>query len=218
VEKISKPDGLKIYITGTPQIRSMILGLLINDALFTLSLAAIIIFIFLIIMEKSFTKAVLIMIPLIIGIIWTLGSMGWLGISLSIATVGIGAMILGLGVEYGAFIIGRYSEERKKKSSKESLKITVREVGGSILGSGMTTVLGFLALTLSTMPMMRDLGLSLALGIGFTLIAAIFVNPALIIFEERIEHWRTEKNHEKIKNKRKHHLQRRNLDNEKNNK
>jgi len=31
--------------------------------------------------------------------------MGWIGIKLSIATVGIGAMILGLGVEYGAFLL-----------------------------------------------------------------------------------------------------------------
>lgn len=163
-------------------------------------------------MEKSVTKAFLIFAPLVFGISWTLGAMGWLDIELSIATVGIGAMILGLGVEYGVFIVSRYSEERKDKGSKEALQITVGNVGGSVIGSGMTTVMGFLALTLSTMPMLQDLGLSLALGIAFCLFAAVLINPALIVLEERYEHWSTERQHKKLTEKRKSHTIRRELD------
>lgn len=193
VSRTAKPDGLKIYVTGTPQIRSMILDLLVKDAVFTLLFAAVIIFLLLIVIERNFNKALLIFLPLTFGIFWTLGSMGWLGIKLSIATVGIGAMILGLGVEYGVFIVSRYNEERVKNDSQISLRIAVRDVGGSVLGSGTTTVTGFLALTFSMMPVMRDLGLSLALGITFSLIAAVFVNPAVIVSEERFVEWRKSK-------------------------
>jgi len=189
IENSQKPVGIKTLITGTPPMKATLMELIVHDAVFTLLLAAIIIFILLIIMEKSFTKAILIFFPLILGIIWTLGTMGWLNIKLSISTVSIGAMILGLGVEYGTFLVTRYKEERKSKDQLNSLQIAVSGVGSSIIGSGLTTIVGFLALTLSIMPLMRDLGLTLALGIGFCLIIAVFANPSMIILEENFEKW-----------------------------
>ena len=193
IEYSQKPKGIKTMITGTPPMRAMILDLLVHDAIFTLLIAAAIIFVLLILMEKSITKASLIFFPLLLGITWTLGIMGWLSIKLSIATVGIGAMILGLGVEYGVFIVTRYKEERETKTQLESLKTAVSGVGSSIIGSGSTTIIGFLALTLSVMPMLRDLGTTLALGIGFSLFIAVFINPSLIIVEENFEKWTTQR-------------------------
>ena len=202
IESSYKPVGVKTLITGTPPMKITIIDLLVHDAIFTLSLAAIIIFILLIFLERSLNKAILIFVPLFFGIIWTLGTMGWLSIKLSIATVGIGAMILGLGVEYGTFLVTRYNEERNKKNNQEnSLKIAVSNVGSSILGSGLTTIVGFLALTLSSMPMLRDLGITLALGITFCLIMAVFVNPSIIILEENLSDWILKKKHKKYSKK-----------------
>jgi hypothetical protein len=212
LSNLKNPEGIKVYVTGTPQIRIMILDLLVKDALFTLSLAALIIFILLIILQKSFTKSILVFSPLLFGLIWTLGITGFLNIKLSVATVGVGAMVLGLGVEYGIFIVSRYKEEREKNSSSESIKITVNEIGNSILGSGTTTIAGFLALSLTPMPMLRDLGLSLALGISCSILSAIIVNPSLIILEERFEHWSTERLHSNLTKKKELHKKRRELD------
>jgi len=127
--------------------------------------------------------------------------MGWLSIKLSVATVGIGAMILGLGVEYGVFMTSRYREERNKgKTQEESLKVTVPSIGSSILGSGLTTIVGFLALTFSIMPVLKDLGNSLAIGIGFSLFIAIFISPSLIILFEDFTFWFSKKMHDTYKN------------------
>jgi len=197
IEYSQKPKGIKTMVTGTPPMRVMVFDLLVHDAIFTLLIAAIIIFILLLLMEKSFTKSLLIFLPLLLGITWTLGIMGWLSIKLSIATVGIGAMILGLGVEYGVFVVTRYKEERETKTQLESLQTAVSSVGSSIIGSGSTTIIGFLALTLSVMPMLRDLGIILAMGIGFSLFIAVFINPSLIIAEENFEKWLTHRKHEK---------------------
>ena len=212
LSNLKSPEGIKVYVTGTPQIRVVILNLLVKDAIFTLSLASIIIFIVLIILQRSFTKAVLVFSPLMFGLSWTLGIMGLLNIKLSVATVGIGAMILGLGVEYGIFLVSRYKEEREKNSSSESLRISVNEIGRSILGSGTTTIAGFLALGLASMPLLRDLGFSLALGIACSILSAIIINPSLIILEERFEHWYTEKAHKNLSKKRELHKKRRELD------
>ncbi|OVE75047.1 hypothetical protein BVX95_00495 [archaeon D22] len=181
------PPGVEIHVTGMPFILNVILTFLQQDAVFTTALAALIILLLLFLMERSFSKGFIIFIPLTLGLVWTLGTLGWLNIPISVATVGVGAMILGLGVEYGVFVVSRYAEERKKHKQDKALQISVSEVGSSILGSGLTTIVGFSALTLSVMPMMQHLGQSLALGIFFSLVAALVVNPAFIIFEEDLE-------------------------------
>ena len=199
--------GVKVTLTGNPPMRAVIGSLLSHDAFYTLSLAALIILLLLFVMEKSITKGFLIFAPLLIGLIWTLGTMGWLGIPLSIATAGLGAMILGLGVEYAVFMLTRYKEERDKGNNQEqSLLVAVPSIGGAIFGSGTTTIVGFLALTLSTLPMLQKLGLSLALGITFTLISAIFVAPAIILLEEDFEYWYTHRKHKQTVEKHEKHL------------
>ena len=194
--------GLKISITGNPPMRVTILELLIHDSVFTLLIAGVIILGLIVVMKRSFTKALLVFIPLTIGLTWMLGTMGWLNIPLSIATVGIGAMILGLGVEYGIFLVSRYEEERNKyKTQLESLQTTVSGVGKAIFGSATTTIVGFSALSLSSMPMIRDLGLTLAMGIFYCLAVALLVNPCLIILEENLERWLSIRKHAKYSKK-----------------
>ncbi|RLG13966.1 MAG: hypothetical protein DRN66_03135 [Candidatus Nanohalarchaeota archaeon] len=206
IDAVPIPTGIKVSITGNPPMRVVIMQLLSHDAAYTLFIAAIIILFLLIFMQKSITKGLLVFMPLMLGLIWTIGSMGWMKMPLSIATVGIGAMILGLGVEYGVFMVSRYKEEREKgMSQKDSLKTAVPGVGSAILGSGLTTIIGFIALTVSTMPMMQKLGLSLALGIIFCLIAAVFAAPVIILMEEDFEYWHTHRKYRELSVKKQKH-------------
>jgi len=185
LENIQKPSGIEYMVTGSAPVGVTVLDILGRDAIKTLILAAIIILLLLFITEFSIIKGIVVFSPIFLGVIWTIGTMGWLNLKLSVATVGIGAMILGLGVEYGVFLNTRYKEERDKgKTQLEALKIAVPAIGSAILGSGLTTIVGFLALTLSVMPMLQDLGKSLAIGIGFSLFISIFIAPAIIIIFE----------------------------------
>jgi predicted RND superfamily exporter protein len=188
IDSIAKPNGVKVYITGNPSIRVTLLEILKHDAVYTLGLAFIIIFILLIIMEQSFLKAVLVSTPLLLGLIWTMGTMGHLGIEISIVTAGLGAMILGLGVEYGVFMLERYEEEREKgKDVLSSLRTSMPSVGTSLMASGFATILGFIALTLSFSPMLQKLGFSLALGIFYCLITSLLVSPLIFILADGLE-------------------------------
>ncbi|NCP72207.1 MMPL family transporter [archaeon] len=201
INLVNKPTGIDVMVTGTAPVGVTVLDILGKDAVKTLIYAIIIILFLLFITEASFSRGFLVFSPIFLGVIWTIGTMGWLSIKLSVATVGIGAMILGLGVEYGVFMTSRYREERNKgKTQEESLKVTVPSIGSSILGSGLTTIVGFLALTFSIMPVLKDLGNSLAIGIGFSLFIAIFISPSLIILFEDFTFWFSKKMHDTYKN------------------
>ena len=156
---------------------------------FTSLVAALIIFGLLVVLEQAFIRGFLVFLPLIFAIIWTYGTMGFLGIPISVSTVVIGAVILGLGVEYGIFMVSRYYEERRgqNKDRSAALITAVSTIGGATFGSATTTIAAFLALTLSIMPLIQNLGKTLALGITLCWIAAVAVNPCFILFEEE---WR----------------------------
>lgn len=181
-----KPPGVEVMITGEPLMRVTLFKLLIHDAILTMSIAAAIILALLILIQKSLRKGIIVFIPLTLSIIWLFGTMGLLNIPLSIGTVAVGAMILGLGVEYGIFMFKRYEEEkRKSRTPEEILMVIVPTVGLNITGSASTTITGFLALLLATMPMIQSMGLTLALGIFYSYIAAVAVNPPIMLLFNR---------------------------------
>jgi hypothetical protein len=187
IDAITKPTGVSYKITGMAPLIIELLRLMREDMVFTTLVAAVIIFGLLVLLEQSFRKGFLVFLPLIFAIIWTFGLMGLLGIPVSISTVCIGAIILGLGVEYGIFMVSRYYEERERHAPAEALKIAVSNIGASTFGSATTTIAAFLALTLSVMPLIQHLGQSLALSMIFCWLAAAVVNPCFVLFEERIE-------------------------------
>lgn len=206
IKALSTPSGVKIQVTGTPNIIVEILRLLRHDSVYTIMLASLIIFGLLLVTINSFQKTLVVFVPLLFGLFWTIGAMGWLNIKISVATAGLGAMVLGLGVEYGVFILSRYDEERKKGfNQEESIKFAIPAVGSAILGSGFTTMVGFLALTLSVLPMMQHLGLSLAIGIAFSIIAAIILEPAIMILQENFDYWLVSFNEKNMKRKKQIH-------------
>ena len=209
IDNTPRPTGVKFGITGQPIIRMTIFDLLKRDAVTTLIVSAVIILLLLFVMERTYTHALLVFAPLSLGLIWTMGTLGWLGIPLSVATVGLSSMILGLGVEYGVFVLTRYNEERDKNLSQlESMKTTVHSIGTAVIGSGLTTIVGFGVLSFATVPMMQHLGQTLALGIAYCLLAALFVNPVFILLEEDYEYWNTHRKLEKLAAKKDMHVQR----------
>ena len=114
----------------------------------------------------------------------------------------------GIGVEYGVFVLSRYKEERAKNITQlDSMKTTVYAIGTAVIGSGLTTIVGFGVLSFATVPMIQHLGQTLALGIAYCLLAALFVNPVFILLEEDYEYWNTNRKLEKLSIKKEGHLQ-----------
>lgn len=180
VDYSSKPGGIKTTVSGEPALIVVMFDMLVNDAITTMLYAAAFIFLLILILQRSFSKSIIIMTPLVFGLSWTLGMMGWLDIPITIATAGLSSMLLGLGVEYSIFLYSRYQEERKNLNVDEAIKKALETTGASTLSSGFTTVIGFAALALSILPALSDLGFVLAMGISFILTSTIVVMPLAI--------------------------------------
>ena len=175
--------GLDYTITGSPVLTKTILRDLREDSLKTMAISAIIVFLLLTLILRF--KSLFVIIPLICGVLWTAGILSYLDIPISLVTASIGAIVIGLGAEYGIFMILRYNEETKKsKPNEERVVAMVAGVGRGTIGSSATTVAGFMALALSSMPMMVHLGTALSLGIISCLIGALVFLPSIMALRE----------------------------------
>lgn len=89
---------------------------------------------------------------------------------------------LAVSLDYSVFILHRFTECCKTNANpKEAMVEALCKSTTSVLSSGLTTVIGFLALCLMQFQIGPDLGLALAKGIALSLITAFIFSPNLIL-------------------------------------
>ncbi len=102
---------------------------------------------------------------------------------ISFVTNAAGSILqLAVSLDYSVFLIHRFTECRENEPDVEKAMIdALCKSTGSILSSGLTTVIGFLALILMQFQIGPDLGLALAKGVALSLITVFIFMPAFIL-------------------------------------
>ena len=122
--------------------------------------------------------------PIGLVLIWVLGTMALLDIPYTIITSIITALSIGIGVDYTIHVIHRYREEFTKSRDPEDAAIrTLSTVGSALLGSALTTALGFGVLVFSPLESFAQFGIVAAITIAYALIVSILlVPPAMTVW------------------------------------
>lgn len=125
---------------------------------------------------------ILTFIPLIVGIIISLGLTYLLIGSLNIFTAMMSVILIGLGIDYSIHIIALFTEERVKGTSVESaIALVFQKTAKGIIIGAITTAISFMMFSISSFPGFREFGIVLGIGILSTLLVSIFLLPALLM-------------------------------------
>jgi predicted RND superfamily exporter protein len=128
---------------------------------------------------RSLRGSLLSLVPLVVGMIWTLGLLGAFGIPLNFVSVLAIPLIVGIGIDDGVHLYHRVRHDR-------DLGQALTHAGKPIILTSMTTGIGFGSLLLSVHRGIWYLGFTTAIGIVACLIASLVLLPALVaIFDER---------------------------------
>lgn len=102
---------------------------------------------------------------------------------ISFVTNAAGSILqLAVSLDYSVFLIHRFEECRQTNPDVEEAMVdALCKSTGSILSSGLTTVIGFVALCLMRFLLGPDLGLALAKGVALSLVTVFIFMPALIL-------------------------------------
>lgn len=123
---------------------------------------------------RSARLFLLIILPVLLGCVFMLGTLGLAGVELNLMTMMGLPIVFGLGVDYGVYLVDRWS--RENETPREALA----GVGPSMLVTGLTTLAGFAALLSAELAGLRSIGLAVTLGASYTLAAALFVLPLVL--------------------------------------
>lgn len=121
-----------------------------------------------------------------IAVLINLGSNYFFG-EISYITKALAAVLqLAVTMDYSIFLWHSYNEQREKcADAKEAMAVAIHETLTSVIGSSITTVAGFAALCFMTFTLGLDLGLVMAKGVIFGVIACVTVLPSMILVLDR---------------------------------
>jgi hydrophobe/amphiphile efflux-3 (HAE3) family protein len=177
------PPGVEPTLTGTAAITPPSVVEQIESRNVTTGLGVLFVFGLLLAYYRNLVKAVAPLVPMLFVIGWQNLYMAALDIPVSPLGASLGAMTVGIGAEYTIIVMERYYEEKTRVgvSRLDAVETAATRVGKAISVSGMTTVFGFSALTLSPFPILADFGY-LTVGVIFlTLVAALATLPPTLI-------------------------------------
>lgn len=144
-------------------------------------IAVIFVFLVLTFTTTSWLEPIIVLIGLGVAIIINAGSNLIFG-EISFVSNAAGTVLqLAVSLDYSVFLMHRFEECRKEAEPKKAMHMALCKSTFSILSSGLTTVIGFIALTLMRFKIGPDLGLVLAKGVAISLITVFLFMPGLIL-------------------------------------
>ncbi|SDB25287.1 efflux RND transporter permease subunit [Eubacterium oxidoreducens] len=183
VEDIREIIGDENSMMGSAVSTAVATSSTVNEIKKITVIAIILVLAILLLTTTSWAEPFIVLVGLGVAIIINAGSNLIFG-EISFVTNAAGNILqLAVSLDYSVFLIHRFEECRKEEKNVKSAMVNALCMSTtSILSSGLTTVIGFLALCLMRFQIGPDLGLALAKGILISLITVFVFMPVLILY------------------------------------
>jgi hypothetical protein len=176
--------GPHVVLTGTNVVNQTVRREVLKDAWVAGILGYVVVTILLWLDFRTLRHTAMALAPLTVGILWMVGSMALLGIQMNFINIFVTTMIIGIGVDYGIYVLHRYLEVRDLPD--EEFESGLQETGKAVVAAAASTIVGFGSISLSHYPGLISTGKVATLGALCTSLVAITLLPTFLS-------WRREK-------------------------
>ncbi len=183
----SKLDGfaaktkLAVHISGLPYIRTILADRIKKEMLWfligSLLLSAITLFLFF----RSISATLLSLSVVVMGVIWSFGTMVLLGQKITLLTALIPPLIVVIGIPNCIYFLNKYHTSYKATNHKqEAIEQMVGRMGIVTLFCNITAAIGFFVFAFTKSPLLKEFGWVSGLNImALFLISLLFIPPVL---------------------------------------
>ncbi|MDD7281361.1 MAG: MMPL family transporter [Erysipelotrichaceae bacterium] len=187
VAEIRSIIGDKNALTGSAVSTADVTTNTVSEIMKITVIAVLFVLLVLLLTTNSWFEPIIVLVGLGVAIILNNGSNLIFG-EISFVTNAAGSVLqLAVSLDYSVFLLRRFEECRKTNSNeKEAMVDALCKSTSSIASSGLTTVIGFLALVLMQFNLGADLGLALAKGVAISLITVFIFMPSLILYTYKL--------------------------------
>jgi len=191
VERTPAPNGVKVYVTGPAALIADMNRSGEKTVIKVTVTSVAVIFIMLLLVYRSITTVILLLLMVGIELQVAKGIVAFLGYHqlVGLSTFAVNLLVaLGIaaGTDYGIFFIGRHQEERQAGASREmAYYATYRGVGSVVLASGLTIAGATFCLSFTRMPYFQTMGVPCAVGMLVAVAIALTLVPAVLTVGSR---------------------------------
>ena len=195
VKKYDAPD-FKIYTAGSPSVMDALKKMMKTDMQkFTrVTIAIIIIFLFLIFRRVSATIYPLLVI--VLALLATVGSMAFFGVQFKLPTQIVPSLLIAVSVGATVHVLSIFFDRfNESKDKSGAIAFTLQHSGLAIAMTGVTTAIGIASFAGSEVAPIGDMGKFASLGVIVSLFLTLTLLPALLMItpmkpkEKKDGHW-----------------------------
>lgn len=173
-DSFSEKTKIELHFSGMPYIRTQFMKTVSNEMFIFLFLAIAVTAIILFIFFRSFRVVAYSLVVVIIGIIWSLGTLQLFGYKITILTGLIPPLITVIGLPNCIFFTNKYQEELRLHGIKlKAITMMVKKVGLSNFLANVTTAVGFGVFYFTNSSLLVEFGVVAAINVIATYIVAL---------------------------------------------
>jgi predicted RND superfamily exporter protein len=174
-------------LTGPPVVRQASLEAVLQAFRLSLPVAVLLCFLVAAAFMRSLRYALVSIVPIVLVVAWLYAAMYGLDMAINVVSATIGAVSIGIGIDFAVHFTMRYREERSGGADVEqALRRSGRGTGTALLTSAASSIVGFGILALAPMPLFASYGLLTALMLAMAAVATLVVLPSLLVLSERL--------------------------------
>ncbi len=183
VDKFEKASNIDLKVSGMPYIRTINtenmkgeIGLFIGAALFITSLIFFLFF-------RSHRATFISICILIVGVMWSFGTLGLFHYKITILTAIIPPLIIVIGITNCIFLINKYQQEIKiHRNQAKALQRVISKIGVSTLMTNLTTAIGFATFMITGNDLLFEFGLVTSINVITVYLLTLLVVPIVYSF------------------------------------
>jgi predicted RND superfamily exporter protein len=182
-EKFAKKHSTKLYFSGMPYIRTHYMEKVSEEMKLLTILAVIATAIILLIIFKSFRVVAYSLVVVIIGLVWSIGTIHLFGYKITILSGMIPPLITVIGLPNCVFIINKYQVELGLHDNKaKALYRCIYKVGFSNFLANVTTAIGFFVFFFTKSSLLIEFGLVAAFNVMTTYAVSHILIPIILSY------------------------------------
>lgn len=175
----SPPPGVDVTLTGSPAFQKQ-MSEEMGQSMAILIAAAMVLMVIAVGFLFSHVRYRFLPVGIVgAGLVLTFGVMGLAGVPISMVVIGAFPVLIGIGIDYAIQFHARFDEERRRSDLKDAARTTITSSGPAILYAMLATALGFVAMWIAPIPMIRDFGIVCIIGIVCCYLTALVMVPTV---------------------------------------
>ena len=178
-----KSEHIDVHLSGLPYIRTATSKLVSNEFVLFLGLSILVSALILVIFFRSFSAVFFPVLVVIMGVIWSVGTLVLFGYEITILTGLIPPLIVIIGIPNSILLLNKYHNELKKHGDKEKAwSVTVERISVTTLIANITAAIGFGVLYFTGSELLMQFGSVAALNVMFTWLMSLCLIPAIFSY------------------------------------